>query len=247
MKENMNHNRDAVEIDLWKLMGMYLSRWKMIAVATVIAAVATFAYTALMVTPLYRTGVMIYVNNIESSQQIEYISAANLATSQQLVNTYKNIISSDTVLEEVAANLDMGYGAREIRAMMTTAQVDETEIFQVFITHPDPAVAAEIANTIAEVAPGRIAEFVEGSSTKIIDYAKVPESRYSPSYRKNVLVGAMLGLVAVLGYLTLGYLLDVRIRDDEDITEYFDQPLLGQIPAFNQAKQEGCESTAARA
>lgn len=246
MKENMNDNRDTVEIDLWKLMGMYLSRWKMIAVATVIAAVAAFAYTALMVTPLYRTGVMIYVNNIESSQQIEYISAANLATSQQLVNTYKNIISSDTVLEEVAANLDMGYGAREIRAMMTTAQVDETEIFQVFITHPDPAVAAEIANTIAEVAPGRIAEFVEGSSTKIIDYAKVPESRYSPSYRKNVLVGAMLGLVAVLGYLTLGYLLDVRIRDDEDITEYFDQPLLGQIPAFNQAKQEDCESTAAR-
>ena len=247
MKENMNDNRDTVEIDLWKLMGMYLSRWKMIAVATVIAAVAAFAYTALMVTPLYRTGVMIYVNNIESSQQIEYISAANLATSQQLVNTYKNIISSDTVLEEVANNLKMGYGARDIRSMMTTAQVDETEIFQVFITHPDPAVAAEIANTIAEVAPGRIAEFVEGSSTKIIDYAKVPESRYSPSYRKNVLVGAMLGLVAVLGYLTLGYLLDVRIRDDEDITEYFDQPLLGQIPAFNQAKQEGCESTAARA
>lgn len=244
MKENMNDNRDTVEIDLWKLMGMYFSRWKLIAVATVVAAVAALAYTVLMVTPLYRTGVMIYVNNIESSQKVEYISAANLATSQQLVNTYKNIISSDTVLEEVAANLDMGYGAREIRSMMTTAQVDETEIFQVFITHPDPAVAAEIANTIAEVAPSRIAEFVEGSSTKIIDYAKVPESRYSPSYRKNVLVGAMLGLVAALGYLTLAYLLDVRIRDDEDITEYFDQPLLGQIPAFNQAKQEGYETAA---
>lgn len=244
MKENMNDNRDTVEIDLWKLMGMYFSRWKLIAVATVVATVVALAYTVLMVTPLYRTGVMIYVNNIESNQKVEYISAANLATSQQLVNTYKNIISSDTVLEEVAANLDMGYGAREIRSMMTTAQVDETEIFQVFITHPDPAVAAEIANTIAEVAPSRIAEFVEGSSTKIIDYAKVPESRYSPSYRKNVLVGAMLGLVAALGYLTLAYLLDVRIRDDEDITEYFDQPLLGQIPAFNQAKQEGYETAA---
>lgn len=241
MKENMNDNRDMVEIDLWKLMGMYFSRWKLIAVTTIVAAVAALAYTILLVTPLYRAGVMIYVNNIESNQKVEYISAANLATSQQLVNTYKNIISSDTVLEEVAQNLDMDYTARDVRAMMTTAQVEETEIFQVFITHPDPVVAAEIANTIAEVAPGRIAEFVEGSSTKIIDYAKVPESRYSPSYRKNVLVGAMLGLVAALGYLTLGYLLDVRIRDDEDITEYFDQPLLGQIPAFAQVHQDGYE------
>ena len=102
MKENLNNERDMVEIDLWKLLGAYLSRWKLIVAAAAAAAAVALAYTVLMVTPLYRTGVMVYVNNIESNQKIEYISAANLATSQQLVNTYKNIISSDTVLEEVA-------------------------------------------------------------------------------------------------------------------------------------------------
>ena len=147
----------------------------------------------------------------------------------------------------MAQVLDMGYTARDIRAMMTTAQVEETEIFQVYITHPDPEVAAKIANTIAEVAPERIAEFVEGSSTKIIDYAKVPQSRYSPSYRKNTMMGALIGLVIALGYLTLAYLLDVRIRDDEDITEYFDQPLLGQIPAFDQVQKDGYEQAADKA
>ncbi|MBQ8390643.1 MAG: hypothetical protein IJZ66_04985 [Oscillibacter sp.] len=232
MRDNMNEARDTVEIDLWKLMGVYLGRWKMIAFVTIAAAVVALGYTALLVTPLYQADVMIYVNNIESGQQVEYISASNLATSQQLVNTYKNIITSDSVLEVVAERLNMGYTAKDIRAMLTAAQVEETEIFEVYITHPDPVVAAQIANTVAEVAPGMIAEVVEGSSTKIIDYAKVPESRHSPSYKKNVLVGAMLGMVMALGYLTLAYLLDVRIRDDEDLTEYFDQPLLGQIPAF---------------
>ena len=232
MRDNMNEARDTVEIDLWKLMGVYLGRWKMIAFVTIAAAVVALGYTALLVTPLYQADVMIYVNNIESGQQVEYISASNLATSQQLVNTYKNIITSDSVLEVVAERLNMGYTAKDIRAMLTAAQVEETEIFEVYITHPDPVVAAQIANTVAEVAPGMIAEVVEGSSTKIIDYAKVPESRHSPSYKKNVLVGARLGMVMALGYLTLAYLLDVRIRDDEDLTEYFDQPLLGQIPAF---------------
>ena len=232
MRDNMNEARDTVEIDLWKLMGVYLGRWKMIAFVTIAAAVVALGYTALMVTPLYQADVMIYVNNITSEAQVDYITAANLATSQQLVNTYKNIITSDSVLEVVAERLNMGYTAKDIRAMLTAAQVEETEIFEVYITHPDPVVAAQIANTVAEVAPGMIAEVVEGSSTKIIDYAKVPESRHSPSYKKNVLVGAMLGMVMALGYLTLAYLLDVRIRDDEDLTEYFDQPLLGQIPAF---------------
>ena len=232
MRENMNEVRDTVEIDLWKLMWVYLSRWKMIVLATVLAAVVALGYTAVLVTPLYRADVMIYVNNIPGEAQVDYITAANLATSQQLVNTYTNIIRSDAVLEEVAARLDMGYTAKQVRGMITAAQVDETEIFEVFVTHPDPVVAAQIANTVAEVAPEKIGEIVEGSSPKIIDYAKIPESRHTPSYKKNVLVGAMLGMVLALGWLTLGYLLDVRIRDDEDLTEYFEQPLLGQIPAF---------------
>ena len=232
MKENMNEVRDTVEIDLWKLLMVYLSRWKMIAVSTILVAALALGYTALLVTPLYRADVMIYVNNITSEAQVDYISASNLATSQQLVNTYTNIIRSDTVLEEVAKRLDMGYTAKEIRSILTAAQVDETEIFEVFITHPDPVVAAEIANTVADVAPEKIAEIVEGSSTKIIDYAKIPENRHTSSYKKNLLVGALLGMVMALGYLTLTYLLDVRIRDDEDLIEYFDRPILGQIPAF---------------
>ena len=127
-----------------------------------------------------------------------YISAANLATSQQLVNTYVNIIRSDTVLEKVVKNAKLDYSAAEIRGMMTTAQVDETELFSVYISHPDPEMAAKIANAVATVAPGEIEEFVEGSSTKIIDHAKVPTSRYTPSYRKNTLLGCAAGLLRLI-------------------------------------------------
>ena len=238
MRDNMNEARDTVEIDLWKLMGVYLGRWKMIAFVTIAAAVVALGYTALLVTPLYQADVMIYVNNIESGQQVEYISASNLATSQQLVNTYKNIITSDSVLEVVAERLNMGYTAKDIRAMLTAAQVEETEIFEVYITHPDPVVAAQIANTVAEVAPGMIAEVVEGSSTKIIDYAKVPRSRYSPDHRKNTLLGAIAGVVAAVLYIALRYLLDVRIKDTEDLEMLFDIPVLGQIPVFNSSENK---------
>ena len=105
---------------------------------TVAAAAVTLACTANFITPLYRASVMIYVNNVKSSQQVDYISASNLATSQQLVNTYVNIIQSDTVLEKVARSTDTDYTAAQIRAMMTAEQVDETELFFVYITHRTP-------------------------------------------------------------------------------------------------------------
>ena len=99
MNENRNNTRDIVEIDLWKLMMVFVQRWKLIFTAGLLAAMLSFGYTAALVTPMYRANVTIYVNNINANETIEYISASNLATAQQLVHTYVNIIRSNTVLE----------------------------------------------------------------------------------------------------------------------------------------------------
>ena len=232
MRELLNENRDGLEIDLQKLLLDYLNKWWLIALATVAAMLAAAFVTANFITPMYRARVTVYVNNTASGQQIEYISNTNLATSQRLVNTYINIIESDTVLEKVAEASGMNVTADQIRRVMSAEQVDDTELFDVVITHKDPELAAQLANAVAEVAPGEIETFVEGSSTKIIDYAKVPKAPSSPSLKKNCVLGAMIGAVMALAYLTLKFLLDVRIKGEEDLNALFDVPVLAQIPAF---------------
>ena len=241
MREQTNPIRDGVEIDLQKLLLAYLRRWWLVVLCGLVAALGTLYVTANHITPMYRAGVMVYVNNSRSDQVIEYMSSSNLTASKQLVNTYTKIISSDTVLSKVVVDCNLPYSVDQVRGMMTTAQVDDTELFQVFITHEDPEVAAQVANAIAEVAPAEIEEFVEGSSTKIIDYAKIPTSRYSPSYRKNTVLGGVIGVVAAVLYITLRYLLDVRIKDSEDMEMLFDIPILGQIPDFgtSEVKKKG--------
>ncbi len=87
---------------------------------------------------------------------------------------------------------------------------------------------------MAEIAPAQIGEFVEGSSTKIIDYAKVPKNAFSPNVRRNTLVGGVIGVVIALVYLTIFFLLDVRIKEEADLTAIADYPVLGQIPDFTQ-------------
>ena len=228
----IHDNRDALEIDLQKLLMTFLGKWKIVAISTVAAALAAWIMTAGFITPMYKADVRIYVNNGRSDQYVEYITSSNLATAQRLVNTYINIIESDTVLEKVAEASGMDITAGEIRKMMSASQVDDTELFDVVITHADPEFAAHLANAIAEVAPDEISGFVEGSSTKIIDYAKVPEAPSSPNMSSNCVLGGLLGCVAALAYLTLQFLLDVRIKDEEDLNVLFNVPVLAQIPAF---------------
>lgn len=234
-------NENVLEIDLQKLVFAYLKKWWLIVLCAVIAGVIAFVYTAHFVTPMYRSSVTIYVNNSRGGEQVDSISSSNLTTSQKLVNTYINMIRSDTVLEKVAAASELNVSASGIREAMSASQIDETELFKVTITHADPQTAADIANAIAEVAPAEIANFVEGSSTKIIDYAKVPTNPSSPNLKQNCFLGILVGVMVALVYVTLRVLLDVRIKTDEDLTAMFDIPVLGQIPDFNavQKKRKG--------
>lgn len=237
MREKRTDNQDVVEIDLWKMLLVLLDRWKLILGSGLVAAVLALVFTTQFITPLYRASIKVYVNNINANETIEYINASNLAAAQQLVNTYVNMIRSDTVLEKVSQSADLEYTAQDIRGMMTASQVDETEIFEVYVSHPDPVEAAKIANAIADVAPSEISYFVEGSSTKIIDYAKIPEAPYTPSVTRNTLLGGILGGIAAVGLVFLSYLMDVRIKDEEELAARYDFPVLGRIPNFNESNK----------
>ena len=236
MKETKLARDEVLEIDLQKLLMAYLRKWWLILLCGLVVAGGALLYTVKFITPLYQANVSVYVNNSSNNQPVDYVTSSNLDASQKLVNTYINIAKSDRVLDLVAEKLNGDYTVKELREMLSAAQVDKTEIFRIYITSPSPEEAARVANMMAEVAPGEISNLIEGSSARIIDYAKVPEQRHSPSYKKNTMMGGLIGCVLVVAYLTALFLLDVRIRDDEDLTSLTDLPILGQIPNIDAIK-----------
>lgn len=239
MRENGSTRDDGASIDFQELMFTYLRYWWFLAICAVVAAAAVLFYSVNFIVPRYRASVTVYVNNAKETHSTELITNINLAVSQRLVGTYIKIIDSDSVLETVAEAVEEETGvpftASAIRGMMTAEQVEETELFKVHISNKDPEMAAIIANGIATVAPGKISEYVVGSSTKIVDYAKVPTTRYTPSHRNNAMLGAVAGFALALIYLTIRYLMDVRINDSDDLEQLFEYAVLGQVPNFNVA------------
>ena len=236
----MNERKNTLELDLGKLMSYYLRHCVALLFSGILIALLAFLVTKLAVIPQYKASVTIYVNNTSSTQGIESITGTSLTAAQQLVNTYVNIIKSDTVLDEVIQKGDLNGTAADIRRIMTARQVENTEMFVVSVSHPNPEIAAHIANTIAAVAPGRISGFVKGSSTEIIDYAKVPAAPYTPNYLKNIVMGALLGCFLMGVYLAMRFLFDMRIKSEEDIANYLQIPVLGVIPEHEEgAKKKG--------
>ena len=220
----------AREINLKELVLALLQKWWLIVACAALGGVIAVVYTTQFVDPMYRADIMMYVNNSSQPTSSNVTTSADLSASQRLVRTYVNILKSNRVLDKVAERLDSDLSASQIKGMITAAALDETEVFRVRISHTDPQEAADIANAIAEVAQVEIASIVEGSSTKIIDYAKVPKEPFSPSKTRNTAVGLAVGIVVAAVAVVLSVLLDVRIKSEEDLQQISNLPVLGTIP-----------------
>ena len=207
--------------------------WLIVLCAVIIGA-AAFGYTKYFVTPMYKASVTIYVNNnrLNIEGNTATLTASDLSVAQRLVSTYVITLKSDKVLNKVAQELDTQLTAGQIRSMISAEAVDNTEVFNVTITNADPALAAQIANAIAKVAPDEISEIVVGSSTKIIDYATVPKSPSSPNVMRNTALGAVIGIALAAVIAILQELLDLRVREEQDVTRISEAPILGRIPDF---------------
>ena len=159
-----------------------------IVVCGIICAALAFSYTVFMVTPLYQANCLIYVNNSSFSvgSSSFSISSADISASQSLVDKYIVILKSRATLNEVIeeAGLNMSYG--QLSGMVSAAAVNETEIFRVTVTSPDPEEAKLIANTIAEVLPVKVSDIIDGSSVRVVDYAVKPSVKSSPSITKSL-------------------------------------------------------------
>ena len=227
---------EQMEVNLKEVFKALLKSAWIIMLCAVLVGSAVLAYTVYFVTPMYQSHVTLYVNN--GSNETGTVSSGTLAVQLQLVNSYVAIIESDTVLEKVIGDSGFNLTAKDIREMLTAEPVDETEMFRVNITSPDPQMSADIANAVAKVAPSEISQIIEGSSAKVIDYAKVSTSRSSPNYTANAIAGALAGALLAATVVVLGVCLDMRVKNEEELLKICAIPVLGAIPDFTQMSKE---------
>ena len=242
----MKKNNDEIEIDLLKLIKVLWSKALIIILVALLVASAAFAYTYLFVPAKYEATASIYVNNSSFSfgSTSFSISASELNASNSLVNTYIYILNSRTTLEDVISRAGLPYSYEELKEMLNPKAVTGTAAFDVTVRSSSPIEAELIANTIAQILPDRIAEIVDGSSVRIVDYAIVPAHRASPSYAKNTAIGFLIGAVLAAGIATVRFLNDeqndVVIHSSDELKELFpDIRILAMIPDMRLSEKKG--------
>lgn len=215
-------------IDLWELLKVLWKRILWILICGAAGAILLLVFTRVFVKPTYRAHITMYVNN-RATEGTQALSSSDLNAAARLVSTYEAIIQSNQVMGEVANSQGLSLTPVEMRSKVSTQAVNNTEVFYVYVRDTNAQRAAQIANAIADIAPGIISEIVEGSSAKVVDRATVPTARYSPSYTRNAVLGGLIGALLAAAVIIIMHLMDDTIRGTADF-ERWDYPLLAMIP-----------------
>ena len=234
----MREGKEPLELDVKEMFKILTKRLWIIALCALLTGAAVFVYVAKFVSVEYCATVTMYINNKEMEETGGYVSSANLTTAQKLVDTYVNLIKNPAVLEKVIEDTGASLTVGQIQSMLSAEAVDDTAIFEVNVTSSNPQLSANIANSIAKIAPQVISGIVDGSYAKVVYDADVPTIPVPPRRALKVTLGAFIGALVAALFFILRNVLDTHVRTEEELERIDNIPVLGTIPDFTQPIKE---------
>ena len=226
----MEDNQDYETIDLLELLGVVRRHIVALLLTTVLAAAAGFAVSKFLMTPQYQASALMIVNTRQDTTA--NVTSDQLNSASKLVSTYSIIVKSDTVLNQVIANLGLNMSYETLAGKVGVAAVDDTQVMEITVTDANPDGARQVCEQITQVAPDAILTAVEAAAAKVTSAASVDPDPVSPHVMRNTAIAGVLGLVVCLGVLFLQVLLDNKINTEEDVTKQLGLNVIGVIPDY---------------
>lgn len=229
----MDYRNREDEIDLKELFFALKKKAWLIIVAGLITGCIAAGWSKFMMTPMYSSTSSVLV----LSKETTLTSLADLQLGSQLANDYKVLISSRPVLEEVIDNLGLSMGYKQLKAALIVENPADTRILNLTVSNPDPILACEIVDELAEVSSAYIGDKMEVTPPKVIETGEVALYPNSPNIKKNALMGVLAGMVIAAGIITVLNVINDTIRTEEDIARYLNLSTFAIVPDKSQERR----------
>jgi capsular polysaccharide biosynthesis protein len=224
------------EITLQELFFILRKRMGLIILITVITVATVAGVTFFLMEPEYESTTTLLLGKPQEyqtgTQGIEY---SDIQLNQKLISTYAEIAKSHKVLDQVKANLNLTDGYVQLNSYISVSMLRDTEIIKVSVTHPDPVLAAVIANETADVFMGTVADLMKIDNVQVVDEAKAMASPVSPNVKMNIAISLVLGLMIGVFLAFVLEAFDNSVKSPADV-EKMGLKVIGMIPMDKQAE-----------
>lgn len=226
------------EIDLIELSKKIVKHLPMIIIFSIILGAASFLLSKFVITPKYDSNTTMIVSNSNQNNDPNNpqtnVELGQIQANKALISTYSEIVKSKGIAERVINNLGLDMDYEEFSSKVSIEPVKDTQIISVKVVDTIPERAMDIANETANIFKSSIGEIMNVDNVQILDGAILPEEASSPNIKKNTAIGIILGFVLGVAVVLFKEIADSSIKSIEEVTEYFDIPVIGIVPDSEQ-------------
>ena len=219
-----NELNDEVEIDLSQLLKLLKKNIRLIIILALVGIIIAASATTFLISKKYQSqgSVLLKADVVNGS-----LDSTQVNTNKMMVNNYVKLLQGNNIQDQVAKNLNIT--SAEVRSSLSITNTTDTQIIEIPSTTVDPGLSKRIVDETISVFTTLIQEKLDVTNVTIVDQPEVNPNPVSPSMVKNVIIGAVVGIV-----ISLGYLLDTKIKNGEQAEQYLGVPLLGIVPFFEE-------------
>ncbi|MES9665975.1 YveK family protein [Bacillus nitratireducens] len=221
-------------ISLKDLFHILRKRLAMIFVIAFGVAIVSAIISFFFMTPIYQSSTQILVN--QKKQEGTMIQAGEIQTNIQLTNTYKVIIKSPVILDQVNEKLNLNMTAQALTGKINVANEKDSQVISITAEDKNPKLARDIANTTAEVFNSEVAKIMSVDNVTVLSKAEVVENQspIKPRPMLNVAIAFVVGLMAAVGLAFLLEYLDNTVKKEEDVENLLGLPVLGIVARMDE-------------
>ncbi|MEH7402268.1 Wzz/FepE/Etk N-terminal domain-containing protein [Gottfriedia acidiceleris] len=205
------------EFNIKKLYGIIKKRFWILLVSIGLFTSLGGIYTYYFTMPQYSTSSKLIVN----------------AKTPELMNTLLVMVKEPSLLRKVINQMNLNTTPDELSKEITAESINGSSVVQITAVDLDPKLAAEIANTTANVFMNQMPGLLGFKDIKFLSYAEVNTVPTNDSYSSYIIYGFLVGIVLGIALIFLLDSLDDTVRSEQSVEDLLGIPFFGTISKMN--------------
>ena len=132
--------------------------------------------------------------------------------------------------------LELQTGYKALSESVSTSNPENTRILEVTVESDSPENAKRIVDALCEIGQEKIAEAMGFQQVNLYEYGTLSSKPCNTTSMTTYLLAGVIAAILVYSAFLIVFLLDDRIRTEEDIERYLGLSILGNIPNANDKK-----------
>lgn len=221
------------EIDISEVLLYFKSKVALIIGITLLIVILGNLYAMFLRVPVYKSSSTIVIaSNDTNSANMQ----ADITVNQKLVGTYKEIVTSRSVVEQVIKDLDLKYSYEELSSNILVEAVQNTEVLKISVLDKNAELAPKITSMLSEVFKEEVMEIYNLKNVKVLDSASTPTGADNVNFVKDEIIYFGLGMITSFMLVFIMFYFDKNIRSVEQVESRLGLPILGTIPVYGGKK-----------